>query len=405
MKVPILQSKLGVPATPVSYVPRPRLDRLWDEWARKQLVLVTAGAGFGKTSFLAANARASKGKTCWYAIDSTDTDLTTFCAHLDQLTRPADRAVRPEVDVSDPNFVSAVLARLVRSLRERRCCSYLVFDDVHLLVGSTEVLHFLERLIRFLPAETTLVLASREPVGIATMKLQSLGAVASLTSKELALNEEEVAALFDRHFPGASLSQRLRRKIISQTEGWAAGTEIFFQVLDGSSPERIGETLERLGEASSGWFTYFAEEVVRQLDPETRDFLFRSSVLPTLDPDMCDHVLRIESSRLILDRLTERNLFTFRTASTEASYRYHHLFRDFLQDRLERTVTPARVRTLRRRAAAALNFQPPTTETGVHRDRRGRSRAVSAGRSGCRDTCGCRRTPRCAVANRPAPLR
>ena len=266
MKVPIIPSKLAVPAIPVSYVARPRLDRLWDGYAEKQLVLVTAGAGFGKTSFLAANAHASKEKARWYSIDGTDTDLTTFCAHLHELVRPAKRAARHELDVGDRNFANRVLSGLVRSLSGKNRGTILVLDDVHLLTGATEVLHFIERLVRNLPAGSTLVLASREPVGIATMKLRSRGAVATLASKDLAFTEEEVAGLFARHFPCATLSRRLRRRIVAQTEGWAAGTEIFFQVLDGSTPDRIEEALDRLGGASSGWFSYFAEEVVRQLD-------------------------------------------------------------------------------------------------------------------------------------------
>jgi ATP/maltotriose-dependent transcriptional regulator MalT len=92
-------------------------------------------------------------------------------------------------------------------------------------------LHFLERLIKFTTTGTMVVLASREPVSIATMKTRTDGGFASLTSKDLRFTRREMAALFQNRFPKVSLPSHLSHKIVSRTEGWAAGIEIFLQGL------------------------------------------------------------------------------------------------------------------------------------------------------------------------------
>lgn len=378
MRIPILPAKLAIPPLPASYLPRPRLDGLWQEWEDKRLVLVTAGAGFGKTSYLAANARSSRRPCLWYSLDEMDRELVSFCAHLQRAAAgDGDDAANgevgdtgagtsesradageyevPEVTASDNvDFASRVLAGLVRSLQGGGQGRILILDDVQLVAGSDEILHFIERLVRFIPQGSTLILSSREPVAIATMKLQALGVVASLTAEDLQFTSEEVADLFKRQFEGAELEPSLCRRLVKQTEGWAAGIQIFMQVLGGVSSHHVEEALAKLSAAGASWFAYFAEEVVRLLDQQTRDFLYRSSVLPRLEADLCDRVLRRRDSRQVLEQLCHRNLFTFRVTTGDGSYRYHHLFRDFLRDQLRRTVGLREIQSLQRRAANAL---------------------------------------------------
>ncbi len=354
MSIPIITTKLQIPALPAAYVPRPRLDALWNDWVDKRLVLVTAGAGFGKTSFLAANARASDRRCFWYALDTTDSDLPTFCMHLHESVCGGRDDAALEIGPSDENLPDRVLASVVRFLRPAGAGEVLVLDDVHLVSHAQPILHYLERLTRFLPQGATLVLSSRETVGVATMRLRSLGDVATVGSRELAFTPDEVGRLFETRFPGVGLDSRLCKRIIDQTEGWTAGLQILFQVLRGSSAAAIEQALESMRDAGSGWFAYFAEEVVGRLDPTLRDFLYRTSVLPRLSPELCDEVLKIDTSRAAMEELSARNMFTFPCGDDESSYRYHHLFRDFLRDRLARELKPRQVEALYRRAAAAL---------------------------------------------------
>ncbi len=376
MGIPLLLAKLSPPPLPATYVPRERLDRLWGEWTAPRLVLVTAGAGFGKTSFLSARARALGSGCLWYSVDESDADLPSFLAHLARLADPAaahghagSRPARSgssgqaEFDATsaigiEPSLdgwsATEVLALLARSLRARGPSSLLVIDDLHVIAGVPESVSFLDRLIRFLPEESTVAFASREPIAFSTAKLRAQGRLAALNADELRLTAGEIAALYRAKFPSAEHAERTFGRIRARTEGWAVGVEIFLQNLENDSGPAIAAALARAASAGAGWFAYFAEEVLRRLDAPTQDFLCRSAILPRLEPELCDRVLGRQDSRAILERLCQRNLFTFGRTSERSEYRYHRLFREFLLRQLARKLPASEIQRLRRRAARAF---------------------------------------------------
>lgn len=343
---------------------RSRLDELWDDWRQRRLVLITAGAGFGKSSFLAAGARASDRPVSWCTLDESDTDFASFGAHLFHAVCGEDNSGKPEHEYSPHESPKELLAEVIRVLRSGRAGSVLILDDAHLISSSVEVTGFLDRLIRFLPDRVTLILASREHLELSTMRLRSMGGVASLTSSDLAFTTDEIISLFHRRFPHSKIDAHVAGRVAHLTEGWAAGIEIFFQVLEGGAAELVTDALDQLKAAGSGWFPYFAEEVIARLDDSTRDFLYRSSVLPRLNATLCDEVLRIKKSRQILEQLVSRNLFTIAT-SESGSFRYHHIFRDFLKVQLEHNLDPDQIRKLRHKAAVALKNRGHWSEAAM----------------------------------------
>ena len=348
----LLTSKISVPHLPPGYTPRPRLDDLWKKWDKRKLWVVTAGAGYGKSSFLAAHAHANTDKTVWYAADEVDQDVTVFCAHLNEaLHLDAGKTAK---DSTDPQTQGQMLARIVHALQDRPDETLLVFDDLHLLREAGQTQRFLERLIQHLPGHCRVVLASREPIEMVAGRHGAQSKLARITAKDLAFQEKELRSLFLRRFPGRQLPTPITQRIIHSTEGWAAGIEIFLQALVGTSPEEIGEALDELIAQGLGWFDYFAEEVLRRLDEKTRDFLLRSAVLPRIEPRLCNRILQIRNSRARLSALCKRNMFTFSLSGPEQQYRYHHLFREFLLSRQETHLSSTELQTLRRRAAKGL---------------------------------------------------
>jgi LuxR family transcriptional regulator, maltose regulon positive regulatory protein len=342
-----------IPPLPSSYLPRRRLDRRWADCATRRLVLVTAGAGFGKTSFLAEKARGD-GRLCiWCSLEEGDADPAAFFARLSVAAMPPTSVPR-RAAAADSSAGDRLLAEILAPAISGRQRILFVLDDAQVLAGAEEILRFIERWTRLLPEGSSVVVSSREPLGIRTAKLRSQGMVASLGARDLQLDEGEVQALFRLRFPGSELDSRLSRRIVTQTEGWAAGIAILFQAAGGVSSWAIERALEQLARAGSGWFAYFAEEVVSRETPECQQFLLRSSVLPRLDPDVCDAVLGLRHSRSLLEQLAARNLFTFPLGSDPVAYRYHHLFREFLREQLKRRVDPEEVKLLRRRAAEGL---------------------------------------------------
>jgi LuxR family transcriptional regulator, maltose regulon positive regulatory protein len=351
MQAATIPEKFCVPPLPAVYLPRPRLDRLWEQRCEKRLVLVTAGAGYGKSSFLAARAR-EEGSFLWYRLDEGDTHPAAFASHLLHLLACSSPLPDPDEAAGDPGLMRRILAAAIAALRARGR-TILVLDDAHLLQAAADVLGLLADLIRCLPETSTLVLSAREPLGIGAIRALAEGRASTIDARDLEFRADEVAGSFALRF-GLTPSARQCRSIVAATEGWAAGLEILFQALDSPSPAAVDAALERLLTAGSRWFDYFAEEVIGRLDQSTSDFLHRSSVLPRLDPDICDRVLGRQDSRQILEQLVRRNLFTLREGGAGGVYRYHLLFRSYLRTALSHELPAAAQRKLHRDAARAL---------------------------------------------------
>ena len=158
----LVPTKLQVPPLPRQRLSRQRLDALWRDWSDHRLVEVVAGAGYGKTTFLAAAGEHAGRPLLWYSLDVDDRDPAVFLAHLLNLCEGgADGDGAPAV--SDREW----LARLVNALAARTEGSLLVLDDFHRLGEATEIAGLVERLVRYLPEGHTVVVASREPVLLA----------------------------------------------------------------------------------------------------------------------------------------------------------------------------------------------------------------------------------------------
>ncbi|MGD9547248.1 MAG: BTAD domain-containing putative transcriptional regulator [Candidatus Krumholzibacteriia bacterium] len=353
MSIPINAAKFSVPPLPAGYVPRPRLDALWDDWRDKRLVLATAGAGFGKTSFVAAGAAARRRPVLWLSCDASDRDPATFYAHLLALLPDPGRPA-PAPEPGAPDLRRQVLASVLGGVRAHPAGVVLVLDDVHLLGGSEAVATFLPELIPYLPPGVTLVIASREELGLPVMKLGAMGAVAHLRSADLAYTPEEVADLFRHRFEGCEPDPDLCGRVVDKTEGWAAGIQILLQVGQGPDCSAMDTALARMTGPGSSWFRYFAEEVMERLEPGLADFLEKTAILPRLEPALCDGLLGTTGSRRRLETLADRNLFTFPVDPDLLSFRYHHLFRDFLAARLEDSLPAAGLQRLQSKAAGLL---------------------------------------------------
>jgi ATP/maltotriose-dependent transcriptional regulator MalT/DNA-binding SARP family transcriptional activator len=357
---------MGIPTLPQSYVPRPRLDRRWEDWSERRLVLVMAGAGFGKTCFLSANAMRSNRPCLWLSLDDVDPDFPAFHLRLLALLRSAAGAPQDGSDPGNAPATPAVAAKAAAAyLGQIPGGAMLILDDAQHLSGSPETVELIESLVRHLQQGCTLLASAREPFGLKTARLRALGAMDDLTAEDLRMTEDEVADLLGRRYPGTAPDPGLARRIADETEGWAAGVEILLQLAGSSSTRAVEDALQALAQAGSSWFAYFAEEVLDQLDPHIRDFLLRSSVLPRLDPAACDAVLGIEGSRVILEDLWTRNLFTFPADERHESFRYHHLFREFLKERLARAETAAALGALHLRAARTLEAAGAWTEAAL----------------------------------------
>ncbi|MDD5720026.1 MAG: BTAD domain-containing putative transcriptional regulator [Candidatus Krumholzibacteria bacterium] len=338
MAAAVFRAKFTVPSLPADYRPRPRLDRLWRAWRQVKLIEVTAGPGWGKTCFLAGHARTLGDRVLWYTLDDLDRDPAVLTAHL---SAACGLSVSPAPPLEQ---LAGIVGRLDR-------CRLLVLDDVQSIARADAARAILGRLLRYLPDDCRLVLAAREPIALAGARLQARGEAAGLSAQDLAMTPDETAAfLADRL--GAGAAAPLAVRIHALTEGWPTGLEIVCQALAEGEPAARAEVLQRLAAGGGRWFDFFAEEVLAELDADTRRFLLLTATLPHLDREACERLTGRRDSAEVLADLARRGLFTVPVG--DGAWRYHTLLRASLRHRLDRELSPAQGRRVRRRAASLL---------------------------------------------------
>ncbi|MEZ4389218.1 MAG: BTAD domain-containing putative transcriptional regulator [Candidatus Krumholzibacteriia bacterium] len=317
MAAAVFSAKFSVPTPPATYQSRRRLDQRWPAWQGVRLITVTAGAGWGKTSFLATRARRLGPAALWYTLDELDRDPSVLVAHLAAAAGLASSAAPPLEQ----------LARLVGALAERRL---LVLDDVQAIAAADRAREFLGRLLRYLNPACQLVLSSREPVPLSRAHLEARGEAVRLTARDLAFDAPETEAFLRRRL-GRAHAVALRERVHRLTEGWPAGLEIVSRTLAQAAADAHPQVLARLADGG-GWFDRFVDESLGDLDAGTRDFLLRTSVLPHLEAALCDRLLGRDDSARVLRRLEDAGLFI--VPSGDGSWRHHNLLGGCLRRRL-----------------------------------------------------------------------
>lgn len=347
----LLTTKLFVPRTPVGFVFRPRLVEQLDEGSARELVLVCAPAGFGKTALLADWSQRRKRPVAWLSLDAADNDPVRFWRHvaaaLDRV-RPgvAERVcpllARPSATSFD-GFVSALINELVG----HPAPVVLVLDDYH-LIEAEPVHSSLLFLLEHVPPGLQLVLACRADPPLPLARLRGRGKLAELRTLELRFTDAEAAALL-REAVGQDLGDDTVAALAARTEGWAAGLQLAALSLQGQSD--VAQFVATFSGSHRYVLDYLTTEVLERQPEPVGAFLLETSVLDRLCGELCDVVTGRTDSQSVLEAIERANLFLVPLDEVRGWWRYHHLFADLLRTRLE-LQQPHRVPELHRNAAA-----------------------------------------------------
>ncbi len=346
-------TKLRPPRPHGDAVARPRLDALLDAATRAHTVtLVSAPAGYGKTTALAAWARPRSGgadaprarPVAWVALDERDDDPRAFArlvsaavARLDPRARAIDAGV-------DLDLALANLVNLLDAADETRV---VVLDDLHALTRE-DTLDALRWLVDHAPAALRLVLATRidPPLPLARWRLQ--GSLVELRADALRFDRDEARALLAGM--GVGLDPDVLAVLVARTEGWGAGLQLAALGLRGREGAHVRDFVERFTGRDRYVLAYLTEEVLQRLDPATHDFLLMVSVLDGFDAATA---AAVTGRRDALERLTDlerTNLFLSRADDAAGTFRFHAFFRDLLRGRLD-DLRPGMAEALLARAA------------------------------------------------------
>ncbi|MGD8584244.1 MAG: LuxR C-terminal-related transcriptional regulator [Chloroflexota bacterium] len=355
----LLRTKLHIPPRRPNLVPRSQLiDRLNDGLASShKLTLLSAPAGFGKTTLLGEWIAGCQRPTAWLSLDAGDDDLTRFLTYLVAAlqTVVADIGQMVMSVLQSPQMppVETILTSLVNEITAVPDDFILVLDDYHLIEerGVNEALVFL---LEHLPPQMHLVIATREDPNLPLARLRARGQLTELRVADLRFTMAE-GADFLNQVMGLNLSAEDVAALENRTEGWIAGLQLAALSMRGHE-DKAGFIESFTG---SHYFVldYLVEEVLEQQPEDVQDFLLRTSVLDRLCGPLCDALMpdRALSGQETLEYLAQANLFIVPLDDERRWYRYHHLFADLLRQRLpQRVALPA---TDAERAMADLHIR------------------------------------------------
>jgi LuxR family maltose regulon positive regulatory protein len=354
---PIQASKVRCPVPRDQTLARDRLLEWLQAKIHHRLVLVTAEAGYGKTTLLADFARRTRLRTIWYSLDETDRDWVTVLNHL----VAAGRAVDPAFGSATWSLLgelgtggaplSAIVASYVRDLHNLgEHGAALVLDDYHLVEDVPDIQYIVREIVTHAPDRLAVVIASRRAPVLPTARLRTLGEVAELTKAELRFDASETERLF-RETYGRPLEADVLSELTLRTQGWVASLQLVQSALRERTMAEARSFVRSLSGARGTLHDYLAEEVVGDLDTRLQTFIMRTSILSDLELETASFIAGVapEEARVHLDAAARVGLLP--RADEAGPARYHPLVRDFLEDRLRREIGDGGLADLHRAVA------------------------------------------------------
>ncbi len=362
--VPLLETKLYVPRARRGLVPRPRLSERLDRGTASTLTLVSAPAGFGKTTlvteWLAAPASpAGDRRIAWLSLDRADNDPASFWTYVIAALRTVASGVGEGaltlLRASQPPPIETVLTALLNDLGAAAGDIVLVLDDYH-VIDASDVQDGMAFLLDHLPPWLHVVIASRADPALPLARWRARGELAEIRAAELRFTPDEAAAYLNETM-GLQLTAQDVAALEARTEGWIAALQLAALSMQGR--DDVAAFIAGFAGDDRYVVDYLAEEVLQRQPDDVQAFLLQTSILGRLSGPLCDAVTGQGGGKAMLEALDRGNLFLVPLDDRRRWYRYHHLFADVLQARLldER---PGQVPDLHRRASAwyEQNGQP-----------------------------------------------
>jgi LuxR family maltose regulon positive regulatory protein len=339
----ILATKLYIPPHRAKIVLRPLLIEWLNEGlsASCKLTLISAPAGFGKTTLISewiANCGRPVG---WFSLDEGDNDpirfLTYIVAALQTIVANMGKGVLPILQSPQPPPIETILIALLNEITTVPDHFVLVLDDYH-VIDSKPVDKALTFLLEHLPPHMHLVIATREDPHLPLTRLRARGQLTELRAADLRFTPAE-AAEFLNQMMGLNLSAEDITALETRTEGWIAGLQLAAISMQGH--QDTASFIRSFTGSHHFVMDYLVEEVLQQQSESIQTFLLRTSILDRMCGPLCEVVLRapVGSGQEILEYLGRANLFIVPLDNERRWYRYHHLFADLLRQRLHQMVS------------------------------------------------------------------
>jgi len=346
----LLRTKLSVPPLQPRLVPSSHLIERLNQGALGNLTLVSAPAGFGKTTLVCQWIAQQEMPVAWYSLDESDSEPSVFYRYLLTALQDLHRSLKAAFDpllqghtVVGQTIIANIINRF-SYLNER---FYLVLDDFH-AIESSSIHHDIQSLLRRCPPQLHLTIITRQDPPFQLSRLRAGQGVTELKMPDLQFSLDDSAYFFHNTMQ-LDLPLAEIQELHSLTEGWPVGLQVVgLSLLKGNIPK--GLTANDVFQ-NKYMLDYLFEEVFTNQSRQVQDFLLKTAVLRQLSADLCLHMTEGDYTRDMLDELERKNLFVIPLDSKSQWYRYHPLFAQMLQRRLQSTGSPS-IPDLHKRASA-----------------------------------------------------
>ncbi len=342
----LLATKLYVSRPQANLVPRPTLQESLDEIPRRRLTIISAPAGFGKTTTIGKWIAENDYPVAWVSLDANDNDPQRFLSYL----LAAIRTIHPDIDI--PTLappappLSVQIGLLVNQLASKTDDYLLVLDDYH-VISDGEIHDAVSFLLEHTPPSLHMVMTTRSDPPFPLARLRVRGELVELRAADLRFSSTEIASFFNE-LMRLDLDNDQLRLLAEKTEGWAAGLQMAAISLRGR--EDVASFLADFSGADRYVLDYLLEEVLGRLDISFQEALMALSVVDRFNARLFEALVDGGSGARLLEDLERNNLFLIPLDNHREWYRFHHLFADLLHHRLT-SLYPARLADLHRRAA------------------------------------------------------
>jgi LuxR family transcriptional regulator, maltose regulon positive regulatory protein len=347
----LLATKLIIPPARPERISRPRLLARLDQATACRLMLISAPAGYGKTTLLSAWAvQHSERRVAWLALDEADNDVARFLIYLGAAIDPCvpqiSQRITPLLQPPQPSPPPLILTELINAVARVATPLTLIFDDYHVI--ETAAIHdALTFLLDHAPMQLNVIIATRADPPLPLARLRGRGQLDELRAADLCFTPDETT-LFIERLTQRTLSMPDSAALTARTEGWAAGLQIAAMTLQ-RQPE-TSQFVRTLTGSNRNLLDYLTEEILQQQPADRQLFLLQTSILDRLSGAVCDAITGRIDSQTVLRDLDKANLFIIPLDEDRQWYRYHRLFADVLHQRLQQT-RPNDVTVLHRRAS------------------------------------------------------
>ncbi|MEZ4735049.1 MAG: LuxR C-terminal-related transcriptional regulator [Caldilineaceae bacterium] len=339
MPLPLLQTKLYVPPPRPQLVARPAITTKLHASAAYPLTLIAAPAGFSKTTLVSEWIIQTDQPVAWLSLDDDDNDPGRFLLYLVAALRSIHSHIGETTlaSLQTPQLspLTALLTPLLNDLSQLADPFVLVLDDYH-LISAQPIHNALIFLIEHLPPTLRLIITSRMDPPLPLARWRVRGQLAEVRADDLRFDATETATFFNGVM-GLQLTEEEIARLETRTEGWIAGLQL--AALSMQERSDVAGFIQSFSGSHRHVFSYLIEEVLNQRPAGTLDFLLQTAILERFNADLCNAVTGRSDSQTMLDKIEQANLFLIPLDDERRWFRYHHLFAEVLQHRLQPNAT------------------------------------------------------------------